>query len=257
MLGIFLVNIEFAFILKSEYKDLWKHGFWLVGILAIWGFLRLWRAGFKAEKQEEEKHTGTSFGWKSLLSPYFIIFYSIVFLIIFTEQIFNSWLPTFYRKHLKADAFFALQASAFLALFSFLGRLIAIKVIQKVSPFRYFYFCGTVSVVLLLVSYFWAGFSHEKTGVLVFLFPLVGIFLSPLYPIINSRFLSNHPENAVGKIVSVIILFTSLGGSIGSISTSFIFQKNLGEYYLLFAAIPLILILVFSLQLTFNEKPTH
>ena len=255
MLGIFLVNIEFALILKSDYKDFWKHGFWLVGFIALWGVYRLMKSCGKLEKPKEELQA-RCITWKMLFSPYFLIFYSIIFLIIFTEQIFNSWLPTFYRKSLKAEAFFALQASAFLALFSFIGRLIATKVVQKFSPVKYFYFCGVVSVFLLLISHYWGQYSGSSSSVLVFLFPLVGVFLSPLYPLLNSRFLSQHPEEAVGKIVSFIILFTSLGGSIGSLCTSYIFQKNLGNYYLLFATIPLILILAFSLLLTFKEKQT-
>lgn len=256
MLGIFLVNIEFAFILKSDYKDFWKHGFWLVGVLALWGVYRLMQSGTKLEKPKEEVQAGR-ITWKMLFSPYFLIFYTIIFLIIFTEQIFNSWLPTFYRKSLNAEAFFALQASAFLALFSFIGRLIATKVVQKFSPVKYFYFCGAASVFLLLISHYWGQYSGTSTSVLVFLFPLVGVFLSPLYPLLNSRFLSQHSEEAVGKIVSFIILFTSLGGSTGSLCTSYIFQKNLGNYYLLFATIPLILILAFSLLLTFKEKQTQ
>ncbi len=254
--GIFLVNIEFALILKSDYKEFWKLGFWLVGIIALWGYRLLTTSDLQKENKNAIIQNDFSFQWKSLFSPYFLLFYSIVFMVIFTEQIFNSWLPTFYSKTLKTNAFFALQASAFLALFSFLGRIIAIKAVQKITPFKYFYICGLISIFLLLFSFFWTEYSLEKTTPLVFLFPLVGVFISPLYPLINSKFLSHYPEQAVGKIVSVIILFTSLGGSIGSISTSFIFHKNLGEYYLLFATIPLILILVFSLRLSFKEKQT-
>jgi ATP-dependent Zn protease len=55
-------------------------------------------------------------------------------------------------------------------------------------------------------------------------------------------------------MVSFIILFTSLGGSIGSMSTAYIFQKNLGNYYLLFATIPLILILIFSIFFQLKKK---
>jgi hypothetical protein len=37
-------------------------------------------------------------------------------------------------------------------------------------------------------------------------------------------------------------------------STAYIFQKNLGNYYLLFATIPLILILIFSTFFSIKEK---
>ena len=254
MLGVFLVNMEFALILNSEYKDFWKFGFWFVGFIAIIGVILLLKSKFNLETQFEGEQEDIPTNWKSLLRPHFLLFYAIVFLIVFAEQIFNSWLPTFYKKNLNTNSFFALQSSAFLALFSFAGRLIASKVTEKITPLRYFYFCLSMSIVLLFISHFLGYNSRDNVTILVFLFPLVGIFLAPLYPLLNSKFLSHYSEKVVGKIVSVIILATSLGGSIGSISTSYVFQKNFGNYYILFATIPLILILVFSSFLTVKEK---
>ena len=254
MLGVFLVNMEFALILNSEYKDFWKFGFWFVGFIAIIGVILLLKSKFSLETQFEGEQEDIPTNWKSLLRPHFLLFYAIVFLIVFAEQIFNSWLPTFYKKNLNTNSFFALQSSAFLALFSFAGRLIASKVTEKITPLRYFYFCLFISIILLFISHFLGYNSRDNVTILVFLFPLVGIFLAPLYPLLNSKFLSHYSEKVVGKIVSVIILATSLGGSIGSISTSYVFQKNFGNYYILFATIPLILILVFSSFLTVKEK---
>ena len=178
----------------------------------------------------------------------------LIFFIVFAEQIFNSWLPTFYKNNLNTDSFFALQSSAFLALFSFGGRLLASKVTGKMPPMKYFYICLSTGIILLLIAHFLGYHAKENISILVLLFPLVGIFLAPLYPLLNSRFLSHYSEKVIGRIVSIIILSTSLGGSIGSISTSYLFQKNLGNYYLLFATIPLILILIFSSFLSLKKK---
>ena len=43
MLGVFIVNIEFAIILNSDYKDYWKFGFWLVGIISSWAAFQFYR----------------------------------------------------------------------------------------------------------------------------------------------------------------------------------------------------------------------
>ncbi len=253
MFGVFLVNMEFALILNSEYKDFWKFGFWLVGVIAIIGVFLLLRSKFELKNNSEEEQIEVSTNWGSLLRPQFLLFYALIFFIVFSEQIFNSWLPTFYKNNLKTDSFFALQSSAFLAFFSFCGRLLASKITQKTPPLKYFYFCLSVSIILLLIAHFLGYHAKENISLLVTLFPLVGMFLAPLYPLLNSKFLSQYSEKAVGRIVSAIILSTSLGGSIGSISTSYLFQKNLGNYYLLFATIPLILILIFSSFLSLKK----
>lgn len=256
MFGMFLVNMEFALILNSPYKELWKFGFWLVGFIAVIGVTLMLKSNFELQesKTPQQEEEDSSAQWKFLLKPRFLLFYLLIFFIVFAEQIFNSWLPTFYKKHLNTDTFFALQSSAFLALFSFGGRLLASKVTEKISPLRYFYFCLVVCIILLLLSHVLAYQTEDNLSFLIFLFPLVGLFIAPLYPLLNSKFLSHHSEKIVGKIVSAIILSTSLGGSIGSISTSYMFQKNLGNYYLLFATIPLILLLIFSSFLTLKKK---
>ncbi|WP_188617134.1 MFS transporter [Cloacibacterium rupense] len=254
MLGVFIVNIEFALILNSDYKDYWKFGFWLVGFISSWAAFQFYLLDeqkllpINDSKEKEKIDFSILFDYKSLL------FFAIVIMIVFTEQIFNSWLPTFYKNTLKANSFFALQSSAFLALFSFIGRLLASKFVVKFAPLKIFFFCLISGILLTFSAYVIGQDTNIKIKILMILFPIVGVFIAPLYPMLNSKFLSKFSEKKVGKIVSIIILFTSLGGSIGSMSTAYIFQKNLGNYYLLFATIPLILILIFSIFYSIKEK---
>ena len=60
MFGVFLVNMESALILNSEYKDFWKFGFWLVGIIAIIGSAILFKSKFKLKTNTEELHEDVS-----------------------------------------------------------------------------------------------------------------------------------------------------------------------------------------------------
>ena len=254
MLGVFIVNIEFAIILNSDYKDYWKFGFWLVGIISSWAAFQFYRIDQQNVFEIGKSQSKEVIDFRILFDYKSILFFTIVVIIVFTEQIFNSWLPTFYKHTLKADSFFALQSSALLALFSFIGRLLASKAVVKFSPMKIFFFCLISGIILTSSAYIIGQDTDVKVKILMFLFPMVGIFTAPLYPMLNSKYLSKFSERRVGKIVSIIILFTSLGGSIGSMSTAYIFQKNLGNYYLLFATIPLILILIFSTFFSIKEK---
>ena len=254
MLGVFIVNIEFAIILNSDYKDYWKFGFWLVGIISSWAAFQFYRIDKQNVYEIDKSQSKEVIDFRILFDYKSILFFTIVVIIVFTEQIFNSWLPTFYKHTLKADSFFALQSSALLALFSFIGRLLASKAVVKFSPMKIFFFCLISGIILTSSAYIIGQDTDVKVKILMFLFPMVGIFTAPLYPMLNSKYLSKFSERRVGKIVSIIILFTSLGGSIGSMSTAYIFQKNLANYYLLFATIPLILILIFSTFFSIKEK---
>lgn len=227
MLGIFLVNMEFALIISSKYREFWKFGFWLVGIISVYAAYQLFKSKNNAEESEEIKpiNATDTVNFLTLFDYRSLTFYLIIFLIAFTEQIFNSWLPAFYKHTLNTNSFFALQSSSFLALFSFAGRLLAGKSVAKIPPIKYFFVCIISGIILISLVHFLGQDSDVKSKILIAAFPLVGIFIAPLYPLINSIFLSSYSESKVSKIVAVIILFTSLGASSGSISTAYIFKK--------------------------------
>ena len=135
-------------------------------IIAVIGVILLLKSKFNLNPQFEGEQEDFPINWKSLLKPHFLLFYAIIFLIVFAEQIFNSWLPTFYKRNLNTDSFFALQSSAFLALFSFGGRLIASKVTEKITPLKYFYFCLSMSIILLFISHFLGYNSKDNVSIL-------------------------------------------------------------------------------------------
>jgi glycosyltransferase involved in cell wall biosynthesis len=88
------------------------------------------------------------------------------------------------------------------------------------------FYTSLISGIILISSAFFIGQESDlKIKILMFIFPLIGFFIAPLYPMLNSKFLGNYPEKKISRMVSFIILFTSLGGSIGSISTAYIFQE--------------------------------
>ena len=254
MLGIFIVNMEFALILSSDYQEFWRFGFWLVGFISLWTGIQIIRHHHTHKNTEPIPVKKSKIDFTILLNKSSLLFLAIISLIIFAEQIFNSWLPTFYKKSLNSSSFFALQSSALLAFFSFLGRIIASKLIYRFCPMRILYACLISGIILISSAFFIGQESDLKIKILMFIFPLIGFFIASLYPILNSKFLGNYPEKKISRMVSFIILFTSLGGSIGSISTAYIFQKNLANYYLLFASIPLILILILSSFFSIKER---
>ncbi|WDT69176.1 MFS transporter [Cloacibacterium sp. TD35] len=253
MLGIFIVNMEFALILSSDYQEFWRFGFWLVGIISLWSAVQFIKHHRRHNNDKPADVKSSKIDFRILTDRNALLFLFLISLIIFAEQIFNSWLPTFYKKSLNSSSFFALQSSAFLAFFSFLGRIVTTKFIHKFSPMKIFFASLVSGIILIISAYFISQENDIGAKILMFIFPFIGFFMAPLYPMLNSKFLAKYPEKKISRMVSFIILFTSLGGSIGSISTAYIFQKNLEHYYLLFASIPLILILVISSFFSIKE----
>ncbi|RNA62272.1 MFS transporter [Chryseobacterium nematophagum] len=244
MIGIFLVNIIFGWLISSEYEKFWKFGFLLISILSgitIFLFSKL-------TLSESKKHHET--GMISALTPFFnplvILFLCIIFFIVFIEQSLNTWLPSFYRTHLKVNTFFAIQASSCLALFSYFGRMITAYKIQKFSLSNYYTFCILLIITILAII---IGIQHLKVIPFfnLYLFPLIGLFLSPLYPLINSKMIATIDKEKITLFTSLIVIFSSLGSSISSIIISLLFEKQILTFYSLYILCAVFVLLLISL----------
>ena len=250
MIGIFFVNIGFGSLLTSSYSEYWKFGFWVIAILSIINILML-----RPLKIDEEIISSTekkSGEWKFFLNPKIIYFFIIVFFMVFVEQSFNSWLPSFFRNNLKINSYFALQASAFLALFSFFGRLINSKLVLRFHWFKLALIClFVVFAILGLCQIIISKFYFDYKFLLIFLMPLIGLFLAPLFPLYNAEILNKVPKEKTHLLVSIVMICSSLGSSVGSLYMAAIFHKNVSSFYPLFISLPLLII--FALTFFLNK----
>lgn len=242
MIGIFVVNIGFGWLISSEYSAFWKFGFWMISALAFLNIFMLFRTKLVS-------HTTVSGNFSIGAIPKFLnmktfLFFMIIFTIVFIEQNFNSWLPSFYKKHLNVNSFFALQATAFLALFSFIGRTVTANIIQRFSFFRYFLVClvSIFSMLILCQVLLLSKFSQLS----IFVFPLIGLFLGPLYPLISSKMINSIHKDDINIFTSFIVIFSSLGSSMGSISMAYLFHFGYGNNFALLITFAVIMLYIIT-----------
>ena len=176
-----------------------------------------------------------------------MLFLGVIFFIVFIEQGFNSWLPSFYKNHLKVNSFFALQATSFLAVFSYVGRTITANIIRRFSLPGYYLSCMAFIISLLAIIVSVQYFDSADSRVILFLFPVIGLFLSPLYPVINSKMIAQMDKEKVNLFTSLIVIFSSLGSSVSSIIMAVLFEKQLLNFYPLYILFFVIILFVTSL----------
>lgn len=242
MIGIFVVNIGFGWLISSEYTDYWKFGFWIIALLALGNVLLL--VNTQITKDADRSKLFSFPEVTGFFRRKYFLFFLIVFAIVFIEQNFNSWLPSFYKKHLNVNSFFALQASAFLALFSYIGRIVTSRIIQHFSLARYFIVCTLAILVMLFL--FQTLVTNGFLQITLYIFPLIGLFLSPLYPVISSQMITNISKTEIHLFTSLIVIFSSLGSSVGSIIMSYVFELEYGSYYALFISGAVLALLILS-----------
>lgn len=242
MVGIFVVNTGFGWLISSAYSEFWKFGFLSISVLCIITIYLFARLNISETKKNEGKSIISELS--AFVNPATIVFLAVIFFIVFVEQSFNSWLPSFYKNHLNVNSFFALQATSFLALFSYVGRTATANIIHRFSLSRYYVLCISLIIALLLVILGVQYFDSVNSSVILFLFPVVGLFLSPLYPVINSKMIAKIDKEKINLFTSLIVIFSSLGSSVSSIIMAVLFGRQLLNYY------PLYILLAVSVLFT-------
>ena len=77
-----------------------------------------------------------------------------------------------------------------------------------------------------------------------YLFPLIGLLMAPIYPVLNSVMLSSLPKDRHAGMTGLIVVFSALGGTLGSIMTGTIFAHAGGHQAFYLTLVPMALILI-------------
>ncbi len=188
---------------------------------------------------------------KLALAPLVLVFIASAFIYVLIEQSIMSWLPTFNSKVLNLPTTLSIQMASILAASTAVGRFTAGIVLRKIHWFMVLIICLAAAGVLVLVAIPLAqvsdgrvitGWGNAPLG--AFVFPLIGLFIAPIYPAINSVILSTLPPRQHGPMSGLIVIFSALGGTTGSIITGNIFEAYGGETAFYFSLVPMGILIV-------------
>ena len=194
--------------------------------------------------------------------PLIGLFAISIFLYVLIEQSIMTWLPSFNHSVLNLPKSLSIQMASILAGATVVGRLLAGITLRYISWFRLLLFCIISAAALVLVVMPLANFtatdtvtSWSQAPLVAYIFPLIGLFLAPIYPIINSTILSALPRKKHPQMSGLIVVFSALGGTTGSIITGTLFENYDGVTAFYFSLVPMVLI-VFTL-LYFKKMVAH
>lgn len=185
------------------------------------------------------------------IRPLVLVFIVCAFLYVLIEQSIMTWLPTFNSSILELPASLSIQMTSILALSTALGRFIAGVVLRKLSWFKVLVAGLSLAAVLVLIVLPLARSSggQEITSWLhaplaAFVFPLIGLCIAPIYPAINSVVLSSLPAAQHAPMAGLIVVFSALGGTTGSIITGNLFEIFGGITAFYFSLVPISALLI-------------
>lgn len=189
--------------------------------------------------------------FKLMVKPIVLVFVLCAFFYVLIEQSIMSWLPTFNNKVLLLPAALSIQMASILAGSTALGRFFAGLVLKKLNWLIVLISCLVLAAALVLVA---IPLAEKTTGqpitgwasapIAAFVFPMIGLLLAPIYPAVNSVILSTLPTKQHGLMSGLIIIFSALGGTTGSIITGNIFEHYDGKQAFYFSLIPMAILIV-------------
>jgi FHS family glucose/mannose:H+ symporter-like MFS transporter len=260
--SFFMVGILTGYFIFSYFVDnnnplstAWLDVYYFLGALAAMAFVLLFTT--KLDESAVKNDTKTSMieefaqMFKLLANPIVLIFIFCAFFYVLIEQSIMSWLPTFNNKVLLLPVALSIQMASILAGSTALGRFMAGLLMKKFNWLMVLGICLIAAAALVLLAVPLAGNTGGKpvTGwgdapVAAFIFPLIGLLLAPVYPAVNSVILSTLPRKKHGLMSGLIIIFSALGGTTGSIITGYIFENYGGQNAFYFSLIPMTILLV-------------
>lgn len=183
------------------------------------------------------------------------IFVPGVFLYVFVEQGIGTWLPSINHLVLGLDQAMAVQAASGFALAIAAGRMAAGLVVERIGWRMLLLAClGAMAVILAALPWLAQGSGRPITGwasmpPAAWLLPVIGFFMAPVYPTLNSVVLNAVPKDRQAGLIGLIVVFSALGGTTGSRVVALLFSAfpDASVLYSLLPPIGLIALVVVAL----------
>ena len=258
--GFFMVGVLGGFWLfgymidiAGEYESItWLSTYWVLAAIGGMATILLITTDLDESSVKENKSTpGEDFIEMVKLVKYPLVIFFVLgaFFYVYIEQAINTWLPTFNYQVLQLPDNISVQIASIYAGALAAGRLMGGWVMKRVHWYKVLQTCiVTAAVLVLLVLPLTAGVEPGSvTGwstvpLAAYLFPAIGLFLAPIYPTLSSSILSALPKNRQSGMTGLIVIFSALGGTSGSIITGFLFGQLDGQVAFYFTLVPLVLL---------------
>lgn len=189
--------------------------------------------------------------------PFTLVFVAAAFLYVLVEQGIGTWLPTLNREVLGLSAPMSVQAASIFAAGLAAGRLGAGVVVRRTGWVPLLIGCLIAMAVLLLIVLPLAEGAprHAVTRwadapATAYLLPLIGVCMAPIYPTLSSAVLSATPRATQSAMVGLIVVFSALGGTTGSLIVGRVFASvgGVAAIYTMLLPIAALLALVLVLR---------
>jgi len=227
----------------------WKWLYVVAGTLCIVLILMAMMVEYPKTKKTTEEPVNLRGTLSMLKDPYAMGFSIGAFLYVSVECAIYVWMPTLIAGYTGNAIFIATYALSIFFILRAAGRFIGAWLMSR---FNWAMVLGIFSLLILLC---FLGSVIGGIEMAVVLLPLSGLFMSVIYPTINSKGISCFPKAKHGSIAGVILFFTAAGAALGPLAMgaiSDIFGHNAKYGFILATVFASLLFVGILANLIFN-----
>jgi MFS transporter, FHS family, glucose/mannose:H+ symporter len=265
MIGIAAGFIAFPFFYSDTDLNAWLRIYLLLAGLVAISFLILLFSKFDIKYEVPGTSLKNDFIQmiRLLKRPLVLVFAIAAFMYVMTEQGIMSWLPVFNEKVIHLPVKTSIYMAVILMLSIALGRYISSILVKKISWIYILAACliGAALMVLFVLPQTQNLTPKEikslgDVPVIAYVFPLIGFFLAPIYPLINSFVLSSTEKTFHSPMAGLLTFFSAIGGTLGSRLVGYLFKNIGGQKAFYFSLIPMAILLICLFFFSkFQKKP--
>ncbi|MEO8403339.1 MAG: MFS transporter [Chitinophagaceae bacterium] len=273
--SFFMIGVVSGYFIFSAFVDddhpkstSWFNVYYLLAAISLLAFFLLLSSKLDESSVREKEATRPMIVefiemLKLIIIPLVFVFILSAFFYVLIEQSIQSWLPTFNSDIIHLPTSLSIKMASILSISAAVGRFFAGIVLKKIDWLALLVSCLLVAAAIVLITVPITKHlstvpitSFRDVPIVAFAFPLIGLFLAPIYPAINSVILSSLPAHKHGAMSGLIVVFSALGGTTGSIITGHIFGAYGGQNAFYFSLIPMaILIVLLFIFKRLQKKP--
>jgi fucose permease len=239
--------------------DNWSNAFWLLAIACVVGLVFIIFTPMDETKIQLEKKQPFYKDYKKmlvLLAKFTMwAFLLLAFCYLFIEQGILNFLPIFNVQVLHIPSSASVEVASLLSAGIALGRIMFSFIVKYIHWSKALFICIISALIVLLISLYLtlhisgdAHYTHwNEFPPAAYLLPVVGFMVGPVYPTLCSSILSKQKIEDQSSTTVLIIIFSALGGSAGSILVGAAFNVIGGLQAFAVFMIPLVILLIFVL----------
>ena len=190
----------------------WKWLYAIAGVLCILLILTASLVRYPRTMKASAEEIDLRRTMHMLGNPYALAFSMACFLYVAVECAIYVWLPTYLKDNKPSSAFMAAYVVSIFFILRAGGRFLGAWVTARWN-------WTTILVVFsgaILACFVGAIFGGPNAT--VYLLAFSGIFMSVLYPTLNSKGISCFPKSEHGAVAGVILFFTCAGAATGPLA---------------------------------------